>query len=221
MKANIWVNFFLRAIHLSSNPDDLKHEIDYLFALGQKNGYQETDLHNYFQKAKTKATNKISNSKVVGQLKSNPWIGLPVFYPVTGKLKRVFKEYNINTALIPPLTIHKNFTQFKSYYVSKDTGTGVYQANCQCGEFYIGLTKRCVNVRISEHIRDSKKEFPTSGLSQHLKNSKHDIIDVKLLKRTDSHKERLVYESYYIRKKKPKLNLDQGILNKKWYSILK
>jgi len=40
------------------------------------------------------------------------------------------------------------------------------------------------------------------------------------LYKSDSHKERMVYESRLIHKKQPALNLDQGMLNKTWFDII-
>lgn len=62
-----------------------------------------------------------------------------------------------------------------------------------------------------EDITDAKNNnFPPSGLSQYLKTISHEIADVKLLYKTESYKEQVVYESTFVHKMQPALNLDLG-----------
>ena len=123
---------------------------------------------------------------------------------------------------VPPPNIEKYYTQYKAYFIEPNQGSGVYAITCQCGEEYVGATKRNLHTRIKEHVRDSQKtNIPNiSGLSLHMKETKHNIQSHKILERANSYLERNIKEAYHIIKRKPALNLDSGNLPSDWHQCI-
>lgn len=69
------------------------------------------------------------------------------------------------------------------------------------GAFYIGQTKRCLHIRLSEHDRDCKKNVKTTALAAHSTDHGHkfDLDNVKVLATENNTNKRLILEKCYIR----------------------
>ena len=199
-KSNIWKNFYRRAILLSDLTTDLEKEVQFITDIGQKNGYDKNTLTNWYKQVScnlTKSNLPKQNSE------DKKYAGIPYFSPISTKIKRIFNKENIVLSEIPPKNIEKNLTLFKSYYVNPDQSSGVYSVHCQCGDEYIGVTKRNLSTRIKEHTRDAQKDIPNmSGLSQHLKETQHSIHECRILENARTAIERNIKETFYILRNK-------------------
>ena len=98
---------------------------------------------------------------------------------------------------------------------SPDPKGVIYNINCSCGENYIGETGRPLAKRIEEHKASVRKADQKSAISEHLlENPNHRINwdDITKLTTRTTTIERKLTEAIYIKRLKPKLNRDQGLM---------
>lgn len=70
---------------------------------------------------------------------------------------------------VPRSTTDKHLTSFKSEYVPTNEGTGIYAVICECHNQYLAKANEKVSVTVNEHLCKTKYQYPTSGISLHLK----------------------------------------------------
>ena len=154
---------------------------------------------------------------------------LPYVKGTTETLSRVFRKYNIQTAMKPHLSI-KNILVHPKDKIEDACKCGVvYEIPClNCTDTYIGETGRPLNVRIKEHREDVEKnaafigtrqrrkqsvsEFNKSAVTDHV-NVKNHVIDWENIRVKDcesNYKKRVIKEAITIRKTPSNMNRDQG-----------
>jgi len=106
---------------------------------------------------------------------------IPLHQPTIDELKKIYKDVNFSSAIIPPKTLKKIPLNTKIILFLDMLAAGYIKITCQCREKYVGMTKRNLKTR----VRDAKSETPVSGLSQDLKISSHKIVDTVILKKTE------------------------------------
>lgn len=85
----------------------------------------------------------------------------------------------------------------------------VYEIECdgndreRCNKVYVGTTKRMLGTRIAEHKADINKERETTGLAQHVKESKHMVKfdKIKILDKESKVNKRYTLESLRIQQR--------------------
>ena len=91
----------------------------------------------------------------------------------------------------------------------------VYEVPCQdCAFLYIGLTKRDLKSRTTEHQRAIKFQRPEkSARCQHSMQNDHLIkwSEIKILKVERDYSKRLFTERWYIKEKAQELNRHEGL----------
>lgn len=93
------------------------------------------------------------------------------------------EEHHLNVALIPPKTLYKNFTQYKSYFVPKNSSNEDIKLHNMVQ--YIGMTKRNLHVRMSKHVRDglSLMEYSKDNPYNIPPKDSYNISGVKMIKK--------------------------------------
>ena len=74
----------------------------------------------------------------------------------------------------------------------------IYKISCDCGDHYIGETKRTLGTRVKEHLTACKyARFERSAVAEHTWQDGHriDWEGVKILDVASNHEERLVKEA--------------------------
>ena len=112
--------------------------------------------------------------------------------------------------------------------VPQENRTGViYKISCDCGEHYIGETKRTLDTRVKEHLTACKYvRFKRSAVAEHAWQDGHriDWEGVKMLDVASNYEERLVKEAVYIHLSTPgvRMNRDKGKeISRVWHGPLK
>ena len=91
----------------------------------------------------------------------------------------------------------------------------VYSIPCaDCSATYIGETGRTLKVRMAEHKRAVKSKDPPNGIAVHVQKTAHNINwqEARILARENNWGRRRVLEALEIQQRRPKMNLDAGLL---------
>ena len=83
-----------------------------------------------------------------------------------------------------------------------------------CSATYIGETGRTLKVRMAEHKRAVKSKDPLNGIAVHVQKTAHNINwqEARILARENNWGRRRVLEALEIQQRRPKMNLDAGLL---------
>jgi len=98
-------------------------------------------------------------------------------------------------------TLRTLFSNTKSKTPIMEQSDVVYEISCKsCDLKYVGTTKRALQTRVNEHDADIKKGKQTTGLSQHINETKHtaDLKNIKILDIERRESKRLMLESLRI-----------------------
>ncbi len=123
---------------------------------------------------------------------SKGMVVIPYVEGVSEKIQRVFKKYNINTAMRPTNTLKSILVHPKDKKDPSENSDVVYDIPCQtCNKSYIGETGRQFGVRLKEHKKDaesiatrkftranrkeSTSEFHKSAITDHIAQENHVI----------------------------------------------
>ena len=184
-------------------------------------------------KVKQQRGNKQQKTQKKVKDKESPSKGMVIIPYVEGlaeKLQRVFKKYNISTAMRPTNTLKSLLVHPKDKKDITQTSDLVYDIPCKsCDKSYVGETGRQFSYRLNEHQKDAEEvknrkftraarkestsEIHKSAITDHIAQENH-VIDwkgAKVLDRDSNPFTRRVRESIQIRKKGAKvLNRDDG-----------
>lgn len=127
-------------------------------------------------------------------------------------LKSTINDNKICFAYKPNSTLSAVFSNVKTPIEKHQQNNLVYEIQCkgnegeECGQVYIGTTKRALKVRMGEHKMDIEKRSERTALSQHVLHSGHvaDFENVRVLDRENKGKKRYMIESLRIQQRHPK-----------------
>jgi hypothetical protein len=216
-KQNIWFNFVKRGFNLCSTHEAWNKEKTFLEKLAVKNGYPKEIIAKGEQKAKTQKI-KINTSN-----EKPKWVPLPNIPKVTAKLRRIFKEYNIHTAVNPGKKFSSILTEHKKYFRNPLLNSGVYKITCSCGKNYFGQTKRPIKKRFTEHLGYIRRGENKSGIATHILEEDHSITldNVKWIREDKNLIDRIIREGYNICWCTNNVNEnDCGNLNNSWKNVI-
>ncbi len=162
--------------------------------------------------------------------KNKGLVVIPYVQGVSEPLERIFKKYNISTAMRPHLNLRKLLVHPKDKRDMDDNAGVVYSIPCtDCTQVYVGETGRQFGTRKQEHQKeaeevgtvhytratrkDSVSTFHKSAISDHVAQENHTIDwgGAKILAKEGEKIKRKITESIHIRKKDPlTMNRDEG-----------
>lgn len=124
-------------------------------------------------------------------------------------LHQIITNDHVTFAHKPNTTLNKIFTNTKAPIKKLEQHNVVYEIKCKgnadetCEMVYIGTTKRALQVRMSEHQNDVKKNRMATGLAQHIIEKGHtaDFDKVTILDKENKTNTRLTLESLRIQQK--------------------
>lgn len=127
----------------------------------------------------------------------------------SNNIKFTINKNNTILAYKPNKTLNTIFTNTKTPIEKLQQNNVVYQIPCKgdahnnCDLVYIGTTKRCLGVRINEHMMDISKNKESTALSKHIMQTKHtpDFQNVTILNKESNAKKRYTTESLRIQQK--------------------
>ncbi|KAI4459402.1 tgf-beta family [Holotrichia oblita] len=119
------------------------------------------------------------------------------------EIKHELKKSNIHITFIPTNNRHL-FTNLKTPIKHDNQSNVVYKLDCKdCNKCYIGQTKQYLKKRIYNHqYTVTHNVTAETALSKHSKDRRHnfDFQNIKILKKENNYKKRLIYEMIYIKK---------------------
>lgn len=152
----------------------------------------------------TKISKEMKNSKkpVVRQFTDTKCLQvIPYIRGFSEKVKRISSKYNILTSFQTVNTIKEKLVKTKPEN-KIDTKNCIYQIPCECGQSYIGETKRPLVTRLSEHKRHTLRgETDKSGVANHCWEFHHRMQweDTKILcKEVNLHKRKFKEATYIL-----------------------
>ena len=211
-----------RAKCITSDPDDLETELQEV-----ENALKVCDYPQWSIRRMTPHTQKpkeTTRGAPNGQNKKPP-IVIPYVKGVSEQLRRVYRQYDLQTCFKPCNTIRQQLVRPKDTVSKEKVCAPVYHIPCDsCEAAYIGETERSLKARFSEHRRPSSV---TSEVSKHIltecPDHNVDLKSVQILTTEPRWFERGVKESIYIRVNNPSLNKDGGryLLPSVWTNLLR
>ena len=201
-------------------PKYLSEELHHLQTALQKNDYTKQEIKRAAQPSKKK------NQEPTESIAASKKAFLQYIPKVTDRIGRLLKKHNIRTIFKPTRKIQNCLRSAKDHRDQKTTG-GVYRIPCNCGQVYIGTTKRSINTRIQEHERHCRLgQGGKSAVAEHaLLNEDHRIMFEKtqVLDNTTHYHTRLHREAIEIHKHSSStFNRKEEVMKvrKIWHSVL-
>lgn len=212
---NIMITLRHRAYDICNTNETLKNEFYYLSHVFSNNGYNPKLISDIFHPAKC----QLKESPKIQRLKFdfNSTVIIPFFGPLSYKIRRLLKNYDINTHFSSGLSFQRSL--FKSTqkhtlpsFIPNTTIPNrknvIYQINCNdCQAYYIGQTKRDFITRFKEHQSAINSNTNTTSLSQHCLTHKHTFKFTKYIDTSNDPFILPILESIHIYKKSGDSNL--------------
>ncbi|KAJ9578766.1 hypothetical protein L9F63_004974 [Diploptera punctata] len=180
--------------------ENYNKEKEHIIQIAKDNGFQKKMIH--------KKINKFKEQKVINEstLQTDKNIGKKfkkfTYHPlVFDKFQKIFNKFNIKLAPKNDYSLGNLIKTNKNEKIEDCKKSGIYQINCKdCEKIYIGKTKRNLNTRLKEHLRNVKNgETEKSAIAAHAWSEKHRIeTKAKLLKQLEKPKELTIWEKIYI-----------------------
>ena len=159
---------------------------------------------------------------------------IPYVHGISERIQRIFKKYNISTAMKPHQTLRRLLVHPKDKRKLEDNANCVYEIPCKsCDSTYIGETGRLFGTRLSEHKSEvdkickkkytraerkaSETEQNKSAITDHVAINNHliDWEEAKVIDKEEERMKRWIKESIWIRKRGRRnlMNRDEGTYN--------
>jgi hypothetical protein len=222
-KRNIWTNFVRRAFLLSSTPELVQEEIDYLQQIAIINGFSGQFFKEIVSSVKTKMQKEQQTRMKPIDTPTKPpkqWIGFPLLFYSKNRLTKLLARYDLNMASKPGQKTCQTLVHYKKDGQNPLENSGIYKAICTCSKEYIGQTKRNIYKRAYEHNLDIRKKLENTGLSKHIVRNSHKVQSFKFIKHANSATALNIRESFAILKSEDPLNDHAGPMDSSWQYIL-
>lgn len=194
-------------VNLPLSKETYDEEYSQILKAAEKNGFRkklvDKKIETFKKQKQIKTITTLASEKektIFKKFTFHPW--------ATQKFQKIFKEYNISLSAYNKYSI-KNLTNTNHCdKIPKGKKAGIYQINCsKCNETYIGKTKRNIDTRLKEHLRNIKYcQIDKSAVAAHCWNKNHHILkEANLLKSVNKQKDLEVWEKIYMKKYEDKL----------------
>jgi hypothetical protein len=195
-----------RLVNIPLDKNDFDKEFKLITEIAKFNGYEKDLILKMVRKQKWS-----KDLRMVSTLNNGPENKVirssMVFYPkISDGLTNIFKNYGVN------IVTSKNNNLKALLGTTKDKieeggKSGIYKIQCEeCDKCYVGQTKRNIDIRFKEHLRNVKnQEDDKSPVAEHLLNTNHNIKSAKLLKNVNNYRELNIREAIEMSKNKNNL----------------
>lgn len=205
------VSALINRAHRICDSEHLQSELSHVDSVLEQNGYSKNQRH----------IRKRPSDDQTEQPSKRAF--LPYMKGVTDRIGKVLKRHNIKTIFRPPKKIGQYLRSVKDKVPLQTPG--VYAVPCSCGLFYIGQTKRSIQVRLKEHVKSIQKQSPQqSAICEHLMDATDDhwirFDQVKVLSTDRFMIPRLVREAIEIKRHKNFNRDDSFTLSSSWTPVL-
>ena len=185
-----------RALDICNKPDDLKLELNNIKNDLHQNGYPEKLIDKTFNSLRDHRI-RHTDSKTN---QSSGFLTIPYVKGISERIRKIARNYNIKTAFKSNNTLRSLLTKTKPEESDLNKEC-VYQVPCECGESYVGETKRPLAVRIKEHQKHTRLgETTRSGIAEHVWTNQHRIkwSETKVLYKEQHWRKRKFVETAFI-----------------------
>lgn len=196
-KKGIVKTLYQRAKTICNNEAALQKEIANINTDLISNGYNLKTIQNSIRDSHTVQNKNVDQT-------DEKQLCIPYVRGVSEKIRRISKTYNIRTSFKSSRTLREVLTKTKPQHPT-NTKNCIYEVPCECGEVYIGETKRPLHVRIEEHKKNTQRgETTKSGIANHVWDNQHHIqwSEAKVLAKEDHWYKRKFKEAVFIDKKR-------------------
>jgi len=200
-----------RVIRLS-HPQAHKNNFNIVINILLENGYPLNLIFSTIRRRlKSYSYNIHSRDNQKEKVTSLPFFVIPYVSHIADKFIQYFKNISFSTLAFSCYNNLKNFIKVhKDVLPTSSRSNVVYQINClDCEASYVGQTKRCFKVRLSEHRNHIKRNTThNSVITEHKLEFKHefDWENIKILDEERILNKRLISEMIYIKKQQQGLN---------------
>ncbi|XP_050299707.1 uncharacterized protein LOC126738416 [Anthonomus grandis grandis] len=192
-KVGIIRSLYNRARTICRNDEDLKTEVDTIYKDLQQNGYPKKLISRTIQRTRP---NQIRDEATT----TTRLLPIPYIRGTSEQIRRIASKYNIRTAFRSSTTIRSVVSKTKPDGMV-DTKNCVYRIPCECGDSYIGETKRPLEIRAKEHRSWTQRgEVSKSGIAEHAWHNGHNIhwSEAKILHKEQHWRKRKFVEAAFI-----------------------
>lgn len=225
-------SMFHRLFNIPMREEDFIEEKNYIFRIGRINGFNQVDLKRIFNRHQRKNRIKTNTTLIADSSSNNRVVNrasMTFYPPLTNKIKKVFKEHDIELVFNSVNKIKNRLDSTKDK-TDKMTKAGIYKIDCNtpgCNAVYIGQSSRSISQRLKEHMRAKEKKKTTlSSVAEHMVENDHTFSpdNLSMLKCVSDNRKLDVLESLFLHKFKNTnvlMNSDLGnctsiLLNKKY-----
>ena len=231
-KVGVATTLLNRAHTVTSKTEDIQSEEKNICHALNKCGYPEWVLNKAKNKVKERMQHNGKNTNKhndISEDQRKKRIVIPYIRGMSEATERIFRKYNITTAMKPVSTLRNELVHPKDKVDKFKTSGVVYGVPCKdCDAIYIGETGRPLATRIKEHKkevdeientiktrqqrRDMEGEMFKSAITDHAIHHQHAINwEETCIKDKESTRfKRVIKESIYIMKEKKTINRDSG-----------
>ena len=193
-----------RADNIISTVDDVKTEKDHVRKVLGFNNYDQwiMDIPRKKPPRERNTTPQSSEFHVP--------IAIPYVRGLSEQLQRVFKKHGVPIYHKPWNTLRQSLVHPKDKLDKFQKCGTIYHIECgDCDKDYVGESKRSLETRFKEHLRDTS---PRTAVGDHKRQLKHSIgpDNIKVLDLETSKVRRKVKEALFIQEIQPSLNRDSG-----------
>lgn len=181
-------------------------ELKYMKYAAVLNGYKEVMVEKLVEKH-SKSIRKSNLTTLFSQTQREEKRRVRIQYApsITNRLKKVFKRHNMELVFSSTNKLKNKLGSTKDK-TNEEEKSGIYQISCkECGQIYIGQTRRSIKTRFKEHI--NLRTAVKSAVGEHIMNTNHKIDkeNLKLIKNVTNTNELDAYESLFMQQNTDRL----------------
>jgi GIY-YIG catalytic domain len=180
-----------RLFKIPLSQENFDKEWTFIKETARLNDFKDTMVERIFRKQQRKSsmTDFTSLGNALKEPEDNSkFIGIPFYGSLTEKLRRKLKRRNIKIGFQNPGKLSDLLGSTKDKEKDQKKKSGIYMLECEdCDSKYIGMTKRRLEKRQSEHAADCSKPLnQESAMAYHCITENHSMKnEIKLLKQVD------------------------------------
>ena len=231
-KMGVATTLLNRAITVTSKQEDIQTEEKKITNALNKCGYPEWLLNKAKRKVKERTQQNwrnTNNPSLTNKDQRKKRIAIPYIRGISEATERIFRKYDIATAMKPCSTLRKELVHPKDKVDKLKTSGVIYGVPCKdCDAIYIGETGRPLATRIKEHkkevdeientikTRQQRKDLKgvlfKSAITDHAIHNQHTINweETRIKDKENTRFNRVIKESICIMKEQKTINRDSG-----------
>lgn len=187
-KEAVFHSMIHRLVNVPMSEMNFNEELKYILETAVMNGYKIDTVNNILKKHRRKKYLKdVTTLKNEAETKEDikGWISVPYYTPITNELSKILKKQNVKICYTNAGNLRDLLGTEKDKENNILKKSGIYRLTCEdCDKKYVGQTRRCLEVRLQEHLNET--EIPIeriqSAMSLHAAENNHEIGGIELIR---------------------------------------